>query len=751
MPLSSSYSPSEFEPLMYELWSQHGVGTPEKQLSAQNLVTAPTYTILMPPPNLTGTLHAGHAFQHYLMDTLSRKARLEGKRTLWYPGTDHAGIQLEGVIDKLIAQGEFDDTLNSAIPEHIQSTDKANWLKDNNRELWLQCAWSKVNQWRDHQRDQSAILGDTPDYTRSLFTLDERATRMVMTAFEKYWQDGLIYKGEYMINWSVGLQTALSDFQQDVEWVEQQDPFITFVYSLQSISNTSSLLSEEDIAGIAQALEEIPVSTVRPETIFGDVAVAIHSKTVITLLSQVFEPQSQIIAHTLQALHTGELRIMLEIDALSVDNVQLVISDKVDPEFGSGTLKVTPAHDQFDYDLYKECVDNKILPEGFNQAIGRDGKLTDITHEFEGLTVLQGRMLVIKRLLESGFILTNEDEEDVLPEEYTSDEAFLELSYQAQIQLLKQQYPHHAVDWSYTHNVLYCERSKTPIEPLISSEYFLSYHLPSKELGKNLQTIGLEGIAQTQFYPDELKQRTINILDTVHDWCISRKLVWGHRIPVWYNELYNPNHTFISANDIHKEFPILQANGSTHIVKGDQLMQVSSHKPTSAGDWVQETKVFDTWFSSCLWPLTTLDFFDTLAGKENTDFDTYYNTDVLVTGGDILYAWIVRMIVLCTYWTGKTPFKQLVVTPTILDEKGKKMSKSLGNGLQPEVAISKYSSDALRLGMLGGMIPGRNMRMGGSIADSLCEKYRNFGNKIWNVARFLEYSETQLQESRSNN
>lgn len=735
MSLKPNYIASDYESKIFDIWSEYQVGNPEAQAHYQQSNIEDTYSILMPPPNVTGTLHAGHAFQHYLMDSLSRKARLSGKKTLWYPGIDHAGIQLEGVIDKLIKQGEFDEVIKDSIPAEIEKEEYPQWLKDNQRSMWLDCAWKKVNEWKSRQKTQASLLGDTPATERSLFTLDERASRMVYYAFEKYWQDGLIYKGEYFINWSVGLQTALSDFQQDVEWEEQKDPFITFVYTLESLEVADTIseeVDEETKNKIQLCLEEITISTVRPETIFADVAIAIHPTTIHTMIVTILgeELSESIIQH----IKNGTIVMNYGVQPLNVKGVRLVISDKVDKDFGTGALKITPAHDTFDYELYKEFVEEGLLNEGFVQTINRSGKLTEVAGEFEGLTVLQGRMSVIKRLLESGYIPVAEEKEEILPSEYIQNSEFITHTYNEQIGIVSKAYPNHAIDWNYTHNVLYCERSKTMIEPLISTEYFIGYHIKSSSLNSTLQHIGLEGLNQTKIFPESVRDQCIGILDNLHDWCISRKLVWGHRIPVWYNLDTNPSRVFYSYQEI-QDNPEL----SYHFA-------ISRTRPESEGNWVQEEKVFDTWFSSCIWPLTTLNFFDTLHGSSSTDFDEFYPTQVLVTGGDILYAWVVRMILLCTYWTGKTPFKELVITPTILDEKGKKMSKSLGNGLQPEEAISKFSSDALRLSMLSGMIPGRNMKLGGSIAESLCEKYRNLGNKIWNVARFLENTENKLTE-----
>jgi valyl-tRNA synthetase len=679
MPLKSVYNPKNYENRIYESWQKKGVGSPEKQQEIQGIQTR-TYTNLMPPPNLTGTLHAGHAFGHYVMDTLTRIHRQKGESSLWLPGVDHAGIQLEGVIDKAIKAGEFGREL-----EGLESpTDRSEWpkfLKSHYTEKWLELAWKKANEWRGNQAMQSAILGDTPDYSRNLFTLDDASRDMVFTAFKKYYEDGLIYKKSYLINWSVGLQTALSDVPEDIGHEKRKDPFVTFEYKLFE-KNDNRYNSIND---------GMFVSTVRPETIFADEAVAIHPEKI--------DPKY------------ADLVIKKELFALiplTQKYIPIVLAEEVERDFGTGALKITPAHDLTDYTIF-----HKYLGGEFEQAVGRDGKLTEICGEFAGFTVEEGRKKVIQKLIETGYVPEKKEfEPNPKLDKQIAD--YLGLDEQETTGWSKFE-----IDWNYEHNVTICERSKTVVEPLISEEFFLSYTNKDPK-GKSLQEYGLEGVKKTTYYPNEFKQMGVNYIENIKDWCISRDLVWGHKIPVWYNFSVNPERKFDAIEGII----------------------ISQEKPTTEGDWVQEEKILDTWFSSCLWPLSTLGY------PDGADYKKYYPTQDMVTAREIFYAWIVRMTMLGVYFTSEIPFENVIITPTIQDEQGKKMSKSLKNGLDPVDGIEKYSSDSLRMAMLGGMIPNRNMRLGGALADRLMERYRNFGNKIWNVGRFLEMKlvETKMED-----
>jgi valyl-tRNA synthetase/predicted alpha/beta hydrolase family esterase/very-short-patch-repair endonuclease len=1345
MSLNQNYNPKEFEKNIYSQWMEAGVGNPDVQVppnplegganlslktpsrGANNVSGVPSHSILMPPPNLTGNMHAGHAFGHYAMDTISRLARQRGEKDLWFPGVDHAGLQLEGVIDKLIRQGEFDSILyhtnslrdsqsypptplkgeqkyhykredlplnpklidrakemvknmtesetmfwnyilkegenkwikqriidnyildffcfelklaieidgishnsqfakeydeqrtflvenfgikvlrftnqeiqeeldkikirfNKLIKERklemeniiqkvkplqgVQATpagyqdipkeDLPKYLKTKYPGLWLECAWSKVNEWRDNQKNQSAVLGDTPDYSRSLFTLDEQNIEMVNYAFLKYWQDGLIYKGSYLVNWSVGLQTALSDVSGEIDYEKRVDPFVTFEYKLFSGTGV-----EVDTASPSKEFNplnnSIQVETVRPETIFGDYAVAIHP--------EVFEARY---SEYKELLENKNLFVQIP---LTDKMIPVILADEVDPNFGSGALKITPASDIVDYEIF-----NKYIGGDFESAIGRDGKLTEICGEFAGQTVNQGRASVIKALIEGGFVPKKNYPPTPLKGEpdkiYIDIDNFEKMPLQGApqsggvpdpkkyfgIEFADNINPEeYQIDWNYEHNVTICERTKTVVEPLISEEFFISYHnefdwkpinkddnvsIANRGKKTNLQKLGIEAVNKTNFYSEDYKERGINFLENIKDWCISRDLIWGHKMPVWYNLDNNPERKFYSFEEIqaypptpfkgglnenfeNKEQNIKPLQGVQATPAGYQNTHfaISPTRPTTPGNWVQEEKILDTWFSSCLWPLSTLkypefvnnhkekinvvlihggevwqdkevyknkiesgelnsfwyksnynskktyktdlkyfcqennisfinpqmpnkthadytkwkwvfeqskpfitsetvlvghslgsmfltkylseneidckavflvsgglwsdsekniadfdiswgldnnydhlkslgnkvfivhskddkvvdfqrsldlksnlpdanlvefdgfghlnveceelleiikssikkdkkililagrkakgtnafyqhvqrefpsakllitpftdqysDWIDTIDSikssldestivithsmsslnfcrfmsdnpnirikewhsvggvfdenlrpdqdeavtnlvkeflvtpidydiinqnvesifihhskddsrvvfentlnyksklpkaklceyenyghfvkegglefpellsllKKKTDFERFYPTQEMLTAKEIFYQWIVRMTTLSYYFTAEIPYQNLIITPTVLDEKGKKMSKSLGNGLEPVAQIDKYSSDALRMAMLGGMIPNRNMKMGGRLADELCEKYRNFGNKMWNVARFFEYQE----------
>lgn len=726
MSLSSNYNPKENEEKIYQSWQQKNVGSLESQENTQGV-----YTNLMPPPNLTGDLHAGHAFGHYLMDTLTRIHRQKSEKSLWLPGIDHAGIQLEGVIDKAIKAGEFDNELKSIANLPINKNDWPKFLKQNYEKIWLKLAWQKADKWRYNQAKQASVLGDIPDHGRNLFTLDERAVNTVNFAFKKYYEDGLVYKKNYLINWSVGLQTALSDVPEDIGYEKRKDPFVTFEYRVSYYHSFDNSL-EETHKELSDKLYKyffknpIIVSTVRPETIFADKAIAMNSKVLKyqVLAAGFTQKEFDVLVELMKSDNLSyNFRILDEAKVL-VENIKLILVDsdsEVDPNFGTGALKITPAHDITDYNIF-----HKYIGGEFDQAIGRDGRLTDICGEFAGLSIEDGRKAVIKKLIDIGYI----------PEK-TEYEKNTKLDKQIAIYLgvdkkSTEGWSKYQIDWNYEHNVTICERSKTIVEPLISEEFFLSYSNKDSK-GKSLQEYGLEGIKETNYYPDSFQKLGLDYVNNLKDWCISRDLIWGHKIPIWYNLNSNPEKKFYTSQEI---------KANPELIKD---FQIDQHIPKKNGNWVQEEKILDTWFSSCLWPLSTLNYIEHKEG-DRSDFDMYYPTQDMVTAREIFYAWIVRMTIIGKYFTGKIPFENVVITPTIQDEQGKKMSKSLKNGLEPVQAISNYSSDSLRMAMLGGMIPNRNMRLGGNLADRLMEKYRNFGNKVWNVARFLESKEAQKKQ-----
>ena len=757
------YEPHNYESSLYSKWSKMEYGNSTKQmkdlLANKTIKIGANYSILMPPPNLTGSLHAGHAFQHYLMDTLSRKARLENRPTLWVPGVDHAGLQLEGVIDKQINSGKYNTEILSSISsldnsylidiknklENIENgtpvIDLSRDLKSKLPKKWLEIVWLNVDVWRDNQANQASVLGDSPDYSMSQFTLDPKACEMVNYAFKEYWQDGLVYQGQYLINWSVGLQTAVSDIAGEIEYSTRIDPFVTFFYNLQSIVSNNQTI---DLSKLQSYLlsNPIEVSTVRPETIYGDMAVVMHPEIFLNILTKLNYTSSE--KNTIVTLINNRgIEINLSIPSLNVDNVKFLLSDKVERDFGTGCLKITPASDMTDYLIWSEARPNT----PFYHAISKAGVLTEISKKYAGQSVEQARLNMIYDMAKGGSIplkgsvLKDELDNVNIPEfSYTG-------NYVNDIETLKTLLVNYQIDFNYSHNVTMCERSKTVIEPLISEEMFVSVNTVSHSTRKSLKQHGVEKMKQVNCFSEDYQNRGVDFLSNLNDWCISRNLVWGHQIPVWYNTTTNPEKVFYSARQWIED----QRLQSKFFV-GSEIEMINHCKQLgiSAGSWVQEVKRLDTWFSSSLWPLTTFGYLDytKLINKTDTVFNQFYPTNVMTTGKDIFNVWICRMVMLSGYFTSKLspsdpkfnslPFIEMVITPTILDEKGRKMSKSLGNGLDPVTQIEKYSSDALRLAMLSSMIPNRNIKLGGALADSICEKYRNFGNKLWNIARYLD-------------
>jgi valyl-tRNA synthetase len=749
MALESNYNPSEFESKIYKKWQELQIGNPD----LQNVSKSETHSILMPPPNLTGDLHAGHAFQHFLMDTLSRYERINGKKNLWYPGVDHAGLQLEGVVDGLINKGEFDKQIESLVMglDNASMLDIQKTLKSKDRSqlailikqalpsLWLDCAWQKVNLWRDNQKNQSAVLGDTPDYSRQLFTLDPRASKMVNVAFREYWEDSLIYKNSYLINWSVGLQTALSDVSGDTDFVTRKDPFINFYYKFQSLIPNIKL--ESDTAQLEQYFTQNPllVATVRPETIHGDMGVAIHPEILKSKLID-FGISAPQVEQLISDLTAKDLTINFGIPELGVVGVQLIVSDKVDKDFGTGILKVTPASDLTDFNIWV----NDFEGGKFVSSINKQGTLTESCGPYATQDRFQARLNIIYDLCKNGYVPLKEG--FMTAPEFTT---FNYTDYDKSSAVLREMLASYQIDFDYEHNVTICERSKTIVEPLISDEFFVGMTRKSVNTGLSLQEHGLEGISETNFFPNEYQERSRTFINSLKDWCISRNLVWGHQFPVWYNLANNPDKIFYSYQDSHND-PSIQSK--MFIGDQEQLTEFIKQNNYPPSSWVQEEKRLDTWFSSSLWPLTTFGYSEYKNGEKINDFGTFYPTSTMVTAKEIFNIWICRMIILSKYFTSKLekndnkynslPFKDLIIHPTILDDQGKKMSKSLGNGMDPVKQISKYSSDSLRMAMMSGMIPGRNMRLGGNLADKLSEKYRNFGNKVWNIVRFLETKES---------
>jgi valyl-tRNA synthetase len=463
MPLESVYNPQEFEKNIYSKWVENGLGKPESQVTQ----SATYHSILMPPPNLTGDLHAGHAFQHFLSDTLCRHARLMGNKSLWYPGVDHAGLQLEGVVDKLIISGSLDEEIEKykknfanddflILTQALKNKDRSqlpSLIKQTIPSMWLDFAWSKVNLWRHNQQEQAKVLGDTPDYSRELFTLDEKANKMVNYAFREYWKDGLMYQGKYLINWSVGLQTALSDISGETDYLTRKDPFVTFLYKFESYKANNTLTYPIEELTLYLNNNPFKVATVRPETIHGDMAIAIHPEVFATQLASTGFDKF-IISQIIEDIQSQSLILNFGIQPLGVKEVRLIVSDKVEKEFGTGVLKITPASDIVDYEIWNEAYPN--VP--FVSAINKQGSLTSVCGKYENQNRDEARLNIIFDLAKNGFIPTKEGFAPIELEEFKFTD------YDKSVVELKEKLMVFDINFDYEHNVVICERSKTVVE-----------------------------------------------------------------------------------------------------------------------------------------------------------------------------------------------------------------------------------------------------------------------------------------------
>ena len=540
----------------------------------------------MPPPNVTGNLHLGHAMNNTVQDILIRWKRMKGYSTLWIPGTDHASISTEAkVVAKLKSQGKEKEKIG--------------------REEFLKEAWNWTDEYGGNIKKQLEKLGISCDWSRDSFTLDENLSEAVSEVFIKMYNDNLIYQGDRIVNWCSNCKTAISDIE--VEYKEDQGKlyYIKYYYK------------DSD--------EYISIATTRPETIFGDLAVAVNPED---------ERYKNCVGrHILVPLVDRE--------------VELIADSYVDMEFGTGAVKITPSHDLNDFEVGKrhnlgQCV-----------VIDNYGKISQGFGEFSGLEREKARIKAIEKLKELNLLIKEED---------------------------------------IKHNVGHCERCKTKIEPLISKQWFVKMD----KLADMAKKAYLSG--EIKLIPDRFGKIYVNWLDNIKDWCISRQLWWGHRLPVYYNQ-----------------------------ETGEIL--VSKTFPDGLGTkYIQDEDTLDTWFSSALWPFSTLGW-----PEKTKDLEYFFPTDVLVTGYDIIFFWVIRMIFSSLYNMKEVPFKQVYFTGLIRDEIGRKMSKSLNNGIDPLDIIEEYGADALRYSLVVGNTPGNDLRF----FEKKVLAYRNFANKIWNATRFI--------------
>ena len=578
--LDKTYNPKNFEDRLYEKWKENGYfkGIIDKNKKP--------FTIVMPPPNVTGNLHLGHAMNNTVQDILIRWKRMKGYSTLWIPGTDHASISTEAkVVAKLKSQGKEKEKIG--------------------REEFLKEAWNWTDEYGGNIKKQLEKLGISCDWSRDSFTLDENLSEAVSEVFIKMYNDNLIYQGDRIVNWCSNCKTAISDIE--VEYKEDQGKlyYIKYYYK------------DSD--------EYISIATTRPETIFGDLAVAVNPED---------ERYKNCIGrHILVPLVDRE--------------VELIADSYVDMEFGTGAVKITPSHDPNDFEVGKrhnlgQCV-----------VIDNYGKISQGFGEFSGLEREKARIKAIEKLKELNLLIKEED---------------------------------------IKHNVGHCERCKTKIEPLISKQWFVKMD----KLADMAKKAYLSG--EIKLIPDRFGKIYVNWLDNIKDWCISRQLWWGHRLPVYYNQ-----------------------------ETGEIL--VSKTSPDGLGTkYIQDEDTLDTWFSSALWPFSTLGW-----PEKTKDLEYFFPTDVLVTGYDIIFFWVIRMIFSSLYNMKEVPFKQVYFTGLIRDEIGRKMSKSLNNGIDPLDIIEEYGADALRYSLVVGNTPGNDLRF----FEKKVLTYRNFANKIWNATRFI--------------
>ena len=617
MELASKYTPQEVESKWYQYWL-------DNKLFSSKPDDREPYTIVIPPPNVTGVLHMGHMLNNTIQDILIRRARMEGKNACWVPGTDHASIATEAKVVKRLAE------------QGIKKTDLS-------REEFLKHAWDWTHEHGGIILKQLRRLGASCDWDRTAFTMDEKRSESVIKVFVDLYNKGLIYRGLRMVNWDPKALTALST--EEVIYKEEQSHLFHLKYYVAgdaNIADVEALRAKGNVIHCDDRGYYAVVATTRPETIMGDTAMCVNPK----------DPKNQ-------WLRGRKVIVPL------VNRVIPVIEDRyVDIEFGTGCLKVTPAHDTNDYMLGK--THNLETIDIFNA----DGTISEQSPLYVGMDRFECRKQIVKDLSEAGLMERIED---------------------------------------YTNKVGYSERNPdTAIEPRLSLQWFLSM--------KHFADIALPPVlnGEMQFYPSKYVNTYKNWLENIQDWCISRQLWWGHRIPAYY---YDEADDFVVAENAEKALQLAREKS------GNANLQLS--------DLRQDEDALDTWFSSWLWPIS---LFDGINNPGNEEINYYYPTSDLVTAPDIIFFWVARMIMAGEEYMGKFPFKNVYFTGIVRDKLGRKMSKSLGNSPDPLMLIDKYGADGVRMGMMLSAPAGNDILFD----ETLCEQGRNFNNKIWNAFRLVK-------------
>jgi len=584
--LPKVYEPAQYESDIYALWEKSGAFTPKNRGSNDN------YSIVLPPPNANGDLHVGHSLMFAIQDILVRYHRMKGEATLWLPGADHAGFETQVVYEKQLAKegkSRFDFT----------------------REELYQQIWEFVAQNKDNYDHQFRRLGASVDWSRYVYTLDEKIVKRAYETFKKMWDEGLIYRGERLVNFCTFHGTGFADIEVDYKEVHGHLYYLKYPLT--------------DGSG------ELVVATTRPETMLGDTAVAVHPED---------ERYKQFVGKTVKL-------------PLMQREIPVIADDMVDKEFGTGAVKITPAHDPNDFEVARK----HDLP--FITVVSHEGKMThDVPKPYQNLTVEEARKLVVNDLKDIGVLEKVED---------------------------------------YTHSVGHCYKCGTIIQPLLRDQWFIDVTSLATNAIKALRA------EKIKFFPDAKRKQLINYLKGLKDWNISRQIAWGIPIPAFQN-IDDPE-DWIYDERVTEEF--IEVNGKKYR---------------------RDPDVFDTWFSSSSWPYATLDY------PNGEDFKRFYPNSLMETGGEILYPWVSRMVMFGLYVTGEIPFKDVYIHGYVLAEDGSKMSKSVGNVIDPMGIIDKYGSDALRMGL----IDGRTAAVNRPFDETKTVGARNFANKLWNIARYAE-------------
>lgn len=601
--LEGTYNPKDFEDELYKEWEEKGYFKPSMDKNKE------PYCIMMPPPNVTGKLHMGHALDETIQDSLIRTKRMQGYDVLWLPGSDHSAISTEmKVVQKLKEEGKTKQEIG--------------------REKFLEETWDWTHKYGGIIQKQQRKLGCSCDWDRTRFTLDEGMSDAVLEQFVNLYNKGLIYKGTRMVNYCPSCKTSISD--AEVEYKEEPSHLWHIRYEI-----------------VGEPGKYVEVATTRPETMLGDTAVAVHPED---------ERYKSIV---------GKKCIL----PLMNKEIPIIADEFVEKEFGTGCVKITPAHDPNDYQ--SGLRHNLEIIEVFDENY----KMGNLLPELKGMDLLEAREKIVEMLQKSGNLVKVED---------------------------------------YTHNVAKCERCKSTIEPKVSMQWFVSM----KDLAK--RAIDSVRSGKTKFIPKRYEKQYFNWLDNIQDWCISRQLWWGHRIPAYYCD--ECGHINVAKTEPKK----CEKCGSTHL-----------H---------QDEDTLDTWFSSALWPFSTLGWPNT----ESEDYKRFYPTNVLVTGFDIITFWVSRMMTQGLEFTDVEPFKDVLIHGIIRDSQGRKMSKTLGNGVDPLEVIEKYGADSLRFSVLSGTTMGNDIKY---MPEKL-EQASNFANKIWNAAKFITMnavSDEEIIEFRQEN